>query len=265
MPLFSRKYSSMPYRDSEMMTFQEGDLVVARFPEDRKWYRARVFHVLEGEYSVSKHSLVLTSALLLLAAVMCDQCAWQCMLCFLVHSIIRSYRLMVVQTCQAVSCPCRPGPLFGVEWGKHFALYWRDMNGMRIDVHCMLVSQNLTAKIPLWRTRCFVNPPEWVIHHFSSFTKLTYRFRYVTLISGTRQKCKLKIYVNCFHHSWSSDRKLWKSSWQMLNWMEVLWKMITWDCNPRKIVGTFLLFLIPLALHQRSPFRFSCFLPSAWR
>lgn len=47
------EFAKMPYRRPEMITYQEGDLIAARFPDDGPWYRARVLHVLEAEYKVS--------------------------------------------------------------------------------------------------------------------------------------------------------------------------------------------------------------------
>ena len=49
---YSIEFAKLPYRRPEMITYQEGDLIAARFPDDGHWYRARVLHVLESEYKV---------------------------------------------------------------------------------------------------------------------------------------------------------------------------------------------------------------------
>ena len=52
----------MPYKSSEMITFQDGDLVAARFPDDGQWYRARVIFAHEGQYKVSNASFIQSSS-----------------------------------------------------------------------------------------------------------------------------------------------------------------------------------------------------------
>ena len=57
---YSLEFAKMPYRRPEMITYQEGDLIAARFPDDGSWYRARVLHVLEAEYKVIISSLIIS-------------------------------------------------------------------------------------------------------------------------------------------------------------------------------------------------------------
>ncbi len=49
---FSKRYSKMVFRNSDLVPFCDGELIAAKFEQDGQWYRSRVIAELDKKYKV---------------------------------------------------------------------------------------------------------------------------------------------------------------------------------------------------------------------